>query len=540
MPSRFGCGLAALMFAVTPVAAGPEPDPLARLRADVGFLAADRLEGRDTASRGFEIAALYAASRLAEAGLRPAVAGGFEQRVRFASATRASSSIVLRGPGSARRLEWKVDYLVSPSAAHATVDLTAPVVFAGYGVEAPELGHDDYADIDARGKLVLIFGGAPASFPIDERAHYSASRTKAEAAARHGAVGMLQLASRADDRRVPWSRRVLHADRPTLRWKGVDGALADAFPELRFTVALSPLGARKLLEATGVELEALLDAEERGEVQPRALPVSLTVRAQNDVVEVTSPNVVALLPGSDPALAGEAIVLTAHLDHLGLGAAVDGDSVYNGFWDNAMGSAIVLETARRLAESPSPPRRPVLVALVTGEEKGLLGSDFLAANPPLPIVADVNVDMPLLRTPLAELLAYGAEHSSLGAPAAAAAAAHGFRLGRDPFPEEVIFVRSDQYPFVRHGVPAIFLDAGYATLAGDDAQRRAAAEFERLHYHRPSDDARLAPDWETVARFTAAVVDLVRAVADAPARPTWNPGDFFGERFGQRTPDRVP
>ncbi len=529
--------VAALAVLLAPAlgAAASALEPLAGLRADLAFLADDRLEGRDTASRGHEIAALYAATRLAESGLAPGNGASWEQRIRFARSARRSSAVTLHGAGSASRLEWKVDYLVSPSVAQATVDLTAPVVFAGYGVEAPGLGRDDYAGLDARGKLVLIFGGAPASFPIDELAHYSASRTKLETAARHGAAGVLLLSSRAEEKRVPWERRMLLGDRPSLRWKHPDGTLADAFPELGFVASLSPAGARKLLEGSGVGLDALLDAEDRGEAAPRALPLRLGVREENEISEVTSPNVLALLPGSDPALRGEVVVLTAHLDHLGVGPAVDGDTIDNGFYDNAMGSAIVLETARRLAAAALRPRRSVLVALVTGEEKGLLGADFLAQHPPVPadaVVANVNVDMPLLLTPLAELIAYGAEHSSLGGLAARAAAAHGFRLGRDPFPQEVVFVRSDQYPFVRRGVPALFLDSGYATLDGGDAQRKAAMEFQRLHYHRPSDDAKLGADWETVERFTATVTDLVRAVGGAPERPRWNPGDFFGDRFG--------
>lgn len=538
------CLLAALLLATRPAApaVGAAPDDLAALRAHLAFLADDRLEGRDTGSRGHEIAALYAASRLAEYGLLPGNGESWEQRIRFLSARRLSSSIALRSRGGARRLDWKTDYLASPSVAHAKVDLTAPVVFAGYGVEAPELGRDDYAAVDARGKLVLVFLGAPPSFPIDERAHYSASRTKLETAARHGAVGVLLLSSRADERRYPWQRKMLYADRPSLRWMHPDGTLADAFPEIELVASLSPAGAEKLLAGSGVELDALLDAEERGEVMPRSLALRLGAREENEISDVTSPNVLALLPGSDPALRSELVVLTAHLDHVGVGPAVDGDTIYNGFYDNAMGSAIVLETARRLAASPVRPRRSVLVALVTGEEKGLLGADFLAQHPPGPagaVVANVNVDMPLLLTPLAELIAYGAEHSNLGAAAAGAAAAHGFRLGRDPFPEEVVFVRSDQYPFVRRGVPALFLDSGYATLEGGDAQQKAAAEFQRRHYHRPSDEARLGTDWETVERFTAAVTDLVRAVGDAAERPRWNPGDFFGDRFGG-VPARIP
>lgn len=534
------------LFLSAPLAAlaaeGAAADGLAALRAHLAFLADDRLEGRDTGSRGHELAALYAETRLAEYGLRPGNGDSWEQRIPFASALRRSSSITLHGAASAPRLDWKVDYLAWPSVAHAKIDLTAPVVFVGYGVESPELGHDDYAAVDARGKIVLMFSGAPASFPIDQRAHYSATRTKLETAARHGAVGVLLLGGRAEERRVPWSRKMLAGDRPALRFRNPDGSLQDAFPEIAFQAGLSPAGAKKLLEGSGLELEALLDAEERGEATPRELPLRLTVKEENEISPMTSPNVLALLPGSDPRLRDEVVVLTAHLDHIGVGTAVDGDTIYNGYYDNAMGSAIVLELTRRLAALPVAPRRSVLVALVTGEEKGLLGADYLAHHPPataVTMVADLNIDMPVFLAPLGSLIAYGAEHSSLGPLAARAAAAHGFRLGADPYPAEVIFVRSDQYPFVRRGVPALFLDTGYETSGGGDAQRLAAAEFERLHYHRPSDDAKLPTDWDSVARFTATAFDLLRAVTDGDDRPRWNPGDFFGDRF-DGTAARVP
>jgi Zn-dependent M28 family amino/carboxypeptidase len=525
------CLLAVLLLSGPPALAAEE---LAALRAHLAFLADDRLEGRDTGSRGHELAALYAETRLAEYGLRPGNGDSWEQRIPFVSARIASSTITRVDSGGAQRLEWKTDFLASGTPAHANVELTAAVVFAGYGIEAPELGRDDYASIDARGKLVLMLSGAPESFPIDQRAHYSASRTKLENAARHGAVGVLTLGSRADERRVPWQRRMLYAGRPSFHWRHPDGAVQDAFPELEYLASLSPAGAQKLLAGSGLEFEALLDGAERGEVTPRALALRLTVAAQSEIAEVTSPNVLALLPGSDQKLRDEVVVLTAHLDHIGVGPAVDGDTICNGYYDNAMGSAIVLELARRLAALPVAPRRPVLVALVTGEEKGLLGADYLAHHPPAPLatpVADVNIDMPLFLAPLGSLIAYGAEHSSLGPLASRAAAAHGFRLSSDPYPAEVIFVRSDQYAFVRRGVPALFLDAGYETSGGGDAQRLAAEEFLRLHYHRPSDDAKLPTDWDSVARFTATAFDLLRAVADGD-RPRWNPGDFFGDRFG--------
>jgi len=381
---------------------------------------------------------------------------------------------------------------------------------------------------------VLVLTGAPADFPSEVRAHYASSRQKRIEAARRGAVGLLTLKTRDDERRSAWERSTLNADRPSTTWVRPGGATVDDAPGLRFTGALSWPGAEKLLPGGASELAALLDLGELGGHGSRDLDVRLRVRADSTARRLTSPNVVAVLPGADSTLREQQVVVTAHLDHVGVGTPVDGDAIYNGFYDNAMGSAMVLEIARALASAPERPRRTVVFVLVTGEERGLLGSDFYAHHPSVPgtMVANVNLDMPLFLHPVADLVAFGAEHTTLGEAARLAAEAHGFRLSPDPEPEESIFVRSDQYSFVRQGIPAIYLDTGFASRDGGDAGRRATAEFREAHYHRPSDEAGLGADWDAVVRFTAANAQLVRAVADADEPPRWLPGSFFGELFG--------
>jgi Zn-dependent M28 family amino/carboxypeptidase len=513
------------------------PVDLAALEGHLAFLADDRLEGRDTGSTGYEIAALYAASRFRQYGLEPGVAGSFEQRIRFATATVAGSSLaVVPAAGERRPLEPLTDYVLHPSVVHARVELTAPLVFAGFGVEAPELGRRDYTGLDVAGKIAVVLSGAPDAFPANQRAHHGSRRTQAEVAAARGAVGLVVVRTRRDAQRVPWARVAAHAGHPVLRFRHPDGALQDAFEGLRFGAMLSERGAETLLAAAGVELDALLDAAAKGEATPRPLGIELALSLESRLGETTSPNVVARLPGAG-ALAAEHVVATAHLDHVGVGQAVDGDTIYNGYYDNAMGSAILLEVARRLAAAPAGrARRSIVFALVTGEEKGLLGADYYAHHPTVPaesLVADVNFDMPLLLAPLADLVAFGAEHSTLGALAERAARAHGFTLTPDPFPEESIFVRSDQYPFVRRGIPAIFLSAGGGTRGDGDAQMRATRDFLARHYHRPSDEAGLGVDRGSLAGFTAAATELVRLIADAPERPRWHPGDYFGTTFGR-------
>ena len=250
--------------------------------------------------------------------------------------------------------------------------------------------------------------------------------------------------------------------------------------------------------------------------------------------EITSPNGVGVIRGTDPELADEFVVFSAHLDGLGRGAPEDGDDIYNGAYDNAMGVALMIETARALAKAP--PRRSVLFLAVTGEERGLLGSDYFAHYPTVPsasLVANVNLDMPLFLYPLADLVAFGAEHSSLKAPVAAAAEAEGFLLTPDPLPEETLFVRSDQYSFVRKGVPAVFLVSGFNSadeaLDGEELFRAHLT----THYHRPSDDLELPVDWDSALRFARTKARIGQLVGNDDLRPTWNEGDFFGEKFGR-------
>ncbi len=527
--------LAALGAVTTGLPLMGQTAEISRLRAHAEFLADDRLKGRETGSPEFDIAALYAATRFAEYGLEPGAGGSYLQPVTFVESRVDGTSFTARRNGGTAELRYVDDYLMLGNLNSERIAVNGQVVFAGFGIHAPDLGIDDYAKVDVRGKVALIVSGAPAWFPSDLRAHHSSRRLKAELAERAGAVGMITLRERGEEKRVAWERIAAHAHRPRTAWAHPDGAIADAFPGLAFAATLSRPGAEKLLEGTGQSYDDLQKAVEKRNYRPRALPIHVQVNGRAAQSRLSSPNVAALLGGSDPALRDEVIVVSAHLDHVGVGAEVDGDGIYNGFFDNAIGSAVLLESARALAAAPARPERSVLFLLVTGEERGLLGSDYFAHHPTVPpesIVANVNVDMPLFFAPLADLVAFGGEHSTLGPLAAQAAKAHGFEIAPDPVPEEVIFVRSDQYSFVRHGVPAIYLTAGVGTIGGGDAQAKGTAAFRASHYHRPSDEIELGADWPSVERFAATQTDLIRLIAAAPSRPAWIPGDFFGATFG--------
>jgi Zn-dependent M28 family amino/carboxypeptidase len=266
------------------------------------------------------------------------------------------------------------------------------------------------------------------------------------------------------------------------------------------------------------------------------LGTEITLARKTDHESITSPNIIGILRGSDPELANEYVVFTAHLDHIGTGVPINGDTIYNGMYDNAMGMSLLIETARAFAAMPEPPRRSILFIALTGEERGLVGSDYYAHYPTVPshsIVANVNLDMPLLLYPLADVIAFGAEHSSLERTIGEAVAEEDFKLAPDPIPEQVLFIRSDQYSFVKKGVPSVFLVPGFTST---DPAIDGGAIFNahlQTHYHQPSDDLSRPIDWDSALRFARANVRIGYAVAEEDERPTWNEGDFFGDKFGK-------
>ncbi len=294
---------------------------------------------------------------------------------------------------------------------------------------------------------------------------------------------------------------------------------------------------KKLFAGAPTSIEDAIASIVRGEPKSFALPVSATIKVATTHSDAMSANVVARLEGSDPALAKTSVLLTAHLDGVGIGEEVNGDRINNGAYDNATGSAILLEVARALGARPRAPKRSVLVVFVTAEEKGLLGSDYFARHPVKAagqMVADVNLDMPVFMTPSNDLVAFGSENSTLDAVVKRAAQAEGYVAAPDPMPEENIFVRSDQYSFVKQGVPSVYLMPGFTPIDPKSTTPRFE-EFRKQHYHKPSDDLSLPMDLDALARFTRVNYRVIAAIANDPVAPTWKPGNFFGKTFGKES-----
>lgn len=530
------------VLATTAGAAEREPWALVSengIRGHVEFLASDLLEGRAAASRGHDIAAAYVAAQFRQCGLVPAIEGhSYFQTVPLVEATAVlpGSSAEWVAGNNTQAFEYGTQYLPSADFISASSTLSAPVTFAGYGIDAPALNYNDFANIDVQGRIALIFNGAPARFPHDQRAYYSWSHTKYTTLIERGAVGVVVVDSPENARLVPWERTVAMSWAPQMRWLNEDGKPNEAFQQLKLRFRFNQDTAAKLFADSAQPFDAVLEAAEAGEPQGFELPGLLTLSATTGLRRTESVNVLAVLPGSDPKLRGEYVVVTAHLDHLGRGFSVNGDSIYNGAQDNAVGMGILLDMVRALHDAGAKPRRSLLFAAVTAEEKGLQGSDYFAQHPPVPagsLIADLNIDMPLLFTPTQDFVALGVEHSSLGTIARNAASAHGYRLSPDPAPEQVSFIRSDQFSFIRRGIPSLMLVGGYKARDKNIDAEELHRDFRAQHYHQPSDDLDLPIHYPTAADLARINLRIVMEVANASARPRWKAGDFFAERFAE-------
>jgi hypothetical protein len=513
------------------------PADQAALKSHVMFLASDAMKGREAGSGEFDIAAQYVASQFYAAGLRPlGDEGGYQQAVPLVAYKAADrGSFVWTGAdGASVPLLFGVDIVPAATPAARTVAVSAPVVFVGHGLEAPAYGLDDYAGVDVRGKIVAYVGGAPEGLPAEVAATFAGAEARLRAAAGHGAIGALAIADlRKAARGSPGfaeARSAFGKERVTWATGTGDTTAGQSLtPGTPLLGTLSPAGAGKLFGAHWAAI-AKGAAARTMRVPPVTASGRLAVQGKTSFRRFDSSNVVGVLPGSDPVLAKQFVVLSAHLDHIGVGAPVDGDAINNGALDDALGIASLIEEAHRFRAAGVAPKRSIIFLALTAEEKGLVGSDYFVNHPPVPIrdiVADVNLDMPILTYRFEDMVAFGGDRSSLGAIIARATSAIGVTLSPDPVPDMSIFVRSDHYNFVRKGVPSIFLWPG---LKGPG--RAAFDRFMGQCYHRPCDDLMQPILWDQGVRFVDANFRIARDIADAPSRPVWNKGDYFGTLYG--------
>jgi Zn-dependent M28 family amino/carboxypeptidase len=538
--SRRALAAAVAVLALVPeMAAQGEAIRTEALRAHMEFLADDRLEGREAGTRGYDLAALYVASRFREMGLEHGTPGGFFQQVPLQWARLVPSSVALTvtEPRGVRRFAEPGQVVAYPSAAEAEQRIEAGAVFAGYGIVAPEYGRDDYAGLDVRGKHVVLLGGPPPGFPDEVAAHLGSADEQRARAAERGAVGALFIYTPAWEARFPFVRLGDVVLQPALGW--VDPAVGTDADSLRASFLVHPSAAAELFAGARRTLaQVMREAVTRA---PAGFPLSVrvTLERRSTHQRVSSANVAGLLPGSDPRLADEIIAVVGHLDHVGIGRPRDGDSIYNGALDNASGIAIMLEMARALSAPGARPRRSVLFVATTAEEKGLVGSDYFARNPTVGagrIVGVINVDGANPFYNFIDVIGFGAESSTLGRSFERAAAGMGLAVSPDPAPHLSFFTRSDHYSFVRQGIPAIFPQMGIARPPDAGPGYELGMRFDAEHLHQPSDQLSLPIDYGVLARYTEFLRRFTVEAAGAAERPLWYQGDFFGNRFAPDAP----
>ncbi|MFY9527825.1 MAG: M28 family peptidase [Candidatus Acidiferrales bacterium] len=516
------------------------------IRAHMRFLSDSLLEGRAPDTRGYEIAARYVAAQLEGMGLRP---GGSDGKwfqpvpLRKAVLDTSKSSLVLLASGKEQKLVDGQDYVLTGDVLRPENNLEAPIVFVGFGITAPGENYDDYSGTDVQGKIVLTFYGAPPRFASTVRAHYSDDVVKAKNALAHGAVAVLTTLLPEDWKRWPWDWDVPQFRMGNMNWLDKNGAPHDPFP-LGGLANFNQTGAAILFTNAPRTLEQAFAAARAG--QPQAFPLAWSARIHtvSNQTTIESPNVIGERVGSDPALRDQCVVYTAHLDHLGICPPINGDNVCHGALDNASGAATLLEIARAYASLSLAPRRSVLFVFVTGEEMGLLGSDYFAHFPTVPldrIVANVNIDgAPGMLFPMKDVVAMGAEHSDIDKAVARAARQIGYAIIPDPMPEENGFIRSDQYSFVLEGIPAVNISDGITST--DPKIDGLAVEKKWLitNYHTPLDSMNQPLDYESAAKGAGLNFLVGYEIAQQDQPPQWNQGDFFGAKFGPRHTRSTP
>jgi hypothetical protein len=493
----------------------------------VEYLASDDMQGRNVGSHGFDLAANYVAAQYENSGLKPAGSDGYYfQKIWFAETALNSAHLKLIHGGHETSVNVPSTAIIHFNM-YSPREVKARVVFAGYGMRIPEAGYDDFKGLAVKGAIVAYIPGGPACIPGDLRSHYGSTEARWKALHAAGAVGMIAI---PNPRKMesPWTRLAS-------TWSSDRMSLTD--PEmnhlkyLQFDATWNPERADELFAGTGHTFAQILEADEKQSGLPH-FATEFQMRADVSVHSwlVPSKNIVAVHPGSDERLKDEFVVISAHLDHLGMTKPVHGDRVYNGAMDDASGVSSVIEIARMMKGVAT--RRSLIFLALTGEEKGELGSEYFARYPTVPgrMVADLNMDMFLPLIPLKSLEVQGLDESSLGADVKAVAEADGVKIQADQVPDKDRFIRSDQYSFVKAGIPALAFKFGYEKGGPEE---KIFQQWYATRYHGLKDDIHQPVDVAAAAEFDDILKLLLVRVADEDQPPHWNQDSFF-KRFTEQ------
>ncbi|HPH19691.1 MAG TPA: M28 family peptidase [Haliscomenobacter sp.] len=504
------------------------------IKGHIAYLADNRMKGRLPGTPEFELAGQYVEAEFKKLGLEPAGENGsYRQKVvvRTAKTVVEQNSIHYHSPQQHLDLEYGKDFTVQADFNVASNQIEAPLVFAGYGISAPKLNHDDYKGLDVKGKMVIVLSRVPENkFGSTETAHLATTRAKVDMAYQHGAVGVFVMPPPTVGGPQGGSGSARGVVLPNGK---AEGRGVNPYPSIKVVSTLTWAGLGKIMgkpELSSRELAALL----YNPTAPVVIPGTARVQTGTVYEHLETFNVIGKIPGSDPVLKEEYVVHTAHLDHVGIGRPVNGDSIYNGAHDNASGVASLLEIAKLYQGfKKDRPKRSVLIVMVTGEEMGLLGSTYFANNPTVPkdkIVADINTDMPTILAPLLGIVPLGAEHSTLMATVQQAAGYLGLEVMQDHMPTEVRFVRSDQYSFVLQGIPALHIKYGLKTSDPNFDLDGLIKDFTKNNYHKPSDELNDSFNFEAGRTYVRLNFLISYLVSRAAERPSWKPESIFATK----------
>jgi hypothetical protein len=510
------------VFIVSLIAAAPDG---ARWWSYVEFLASDKLEGRNTGSEGHRKAAEYVAAEFERDGFKPAGVEGYIQPVKFKTLQLDESqcSLALVRSGVEKRITLGEEAMIGARVDPAP-SVEAKLVFVGYGLRAPEIGYDDFNGLDGKGKIAVYLAGAPSNLSGSLAAHYQSGAERWKTLKAAGIIGAISLAN-PKHMDIPWSRQAANRSQATM---ALAAPGANESEGEKITITWNPAHADDLLAGTGHSFDELLALADAGKPLPH-FDIPASIKAKTAVIrgEVVSQNIAAIYPGSDPTLKNEYVVMSAHVDHLGVDKPINGHAIFNGAMDNAAGVATVLDTAATVKETKPKVKRSILFLIVTGEEKGLLGSKYFAGNPTVPakaIVADINTDMFLPLYPLKRLTVYGLDESTLGDDVRAVAKDMGIAVQLDPEPERNSFIRSDQYSFILRGIPALAMKDGYAKGSPEEIVFKS---WLTERYHAVTDDLQQPVDKTAAATFDLLAARLLERVANEGSRPAWKSDSFF-------------
>jgi hypothetical protein len=524
---------------VKPLLDEVQPDSIKR---HIAFLADDKMRGRLPGTREFQIAIDYIIKHYTMFGMKPAGDNGtFLQALKIRKARINSDKIQFNIKGTDKALTFGDDFVLYPHFEETATTLTAPLVFVGYGISAPDMNYDDYEGIDVKGKIVVIVSGAPDNFPSTIRSHSLGRTTIVQTAIKKGAAGVLFKSSTGVNLKNQAFGATTSGTHIALNKQGkmyYPSYSGGAGMGLKVYGSISNELFSLISKKTEEEMTNVLNTLKGGKPSSFDLKATADISFNSLHQDIDSYNVVGMFEGSDKKLKNEYVIHTAHLDHVGISTPVKGDSINNGAHDNASGVSSTLEVARLYSKLKMKPKRSMIFVMVTGEEMGMLGSSYFATYPTVDkknIVADVNMDMPTIIAPLMAVVPLGAPHSTLINQVKNAASFLGLDVESDPEPDQNRFIRSDQYSFVLQGIPALHIKYGDKTAEPGKKLSDQVKVWRADTYHKPQDQLEGGVfDFEAGKKYVQLNFLISYQVAQEQARPKWNDGDFFGKQFGAR------